>query len=410
MAFRLALFAAICLLSRSLPAKEPFTGSDIAFEHLVDRDRLAVAIENLDAETLADVAIQFCEAERILLRPHQLIRAEALMNLAIRAAVEKRRAEILHRLETYARHTARTPFVEQITAARSLAGAARSTADSPLLPIEDVTEGLLALYHEYKQHLETARVIGDGQMLTGLESSLLNDDNGLPEALQSHLLNQIADARNTLPEAGIPSSTVDTLLFASSRDMLNQPIVGFCRARLGRRVGDGQCATLVTEAFKAAGARRFPPYGRDADYVWGRFVYGLEMSGGLEMEDGAIGTGRVRPGDIVQFRNARFEGRRVNANGSWNSWTSQYPHHTAVVATVNGRRWTVYHQNVGPSGKSKDQKEIVQIGSINLNELASGWLKVYRPVSALSRVSRGDGDTADDLAVPRDLLSFPSSL
>jgi len=399
---KLAIVATVCMSASTARAEEPFIGSDAAFEHLVDRGRLVSAIRSLDAEALADIAIQFCEAERSLLRPPGAIPTDDLLQLAIRAGVERRHEDSLNRLERYARQSERQQLADQIAVARKLAGAARTTVPEPLLPIEDVTPELVSLYQEYKDHFSEAKLLGDSLLLSGLEASLQNEDNGLPEVLRTHLLASIADCRTTMPNKDNVSASLYSLLSAASRGSLNQSIVQFCRSRIGRRVGDGECATLVTEAFQAIGARRYPPHGPDADYVWGKSVYGLQVSGGLNIEDGVAGSGGAQPGDIIQFRNATFKGQQVNADGSRRSWSSRYPHHTAVIASVNGGRWTVYHQNVGPSGKSEDAKRIVQIGRINLRELDSGWLKVYRPVSALSGASRSADAVSADLPIPQE--------
>lgn len=391
-ACRLAIGAAVCFGAGAAQADEPLIGDDIAFEHLVDRGRVVNAIVTLDADALTDIAIQFSEAERVLLRPHKVLPTDRIMKLAVKASVESRREDTLNRLEQYARQNAKDQLANEISAARKLAGTARTAVAVSTLPIGQLSPDVAALYEEYQDLLKTARIVGEGRILDGLESSLQNDDIGLPDALRDQLMAQIADSRAAIPAADSTSASLYELLVKPSRGNLNQSIVGYCRARIGRRVGDGECATLVTEAYKETGARRFPPNGPDADYVWGRFVYGIEVSGGLEVEDGTTGSRGAQPGDIIQFRNASFKGQQVNTDGSRRTWTARYTHHTAVIASVSGRRWTVYHQNVGPQGKSETAKRIVQIGRINLNEMDSGWLKVYRPVSTLTAVSRSGMD------------------
>src|SRR4029077_1244340 len=81
---------------------------------------------------------------------------------------------------------------------------------------------------------------------------------------------------------------------APSLPPLNEKVLEFARSKKGEMVGDGECTSLAREAFQFAGARRFPPYGFDEDFVWGTQVESLE---------------KALPGDVLQFRDAVFKGR-----------------------------------------------------------------------------------------------------
>jgi hypothetical protein len=50
-------------------------------------------------------------------------------------------------------------------------------------------------------------------------------------------------------------------------------------------------------------------------------------------------------------------------------------HHTAVVAAVenDGRLVRIYHQNYA-------SKRVVLEGSVTLDDLKAGWIRVYRPL------------------------------
>jgi hypothetical protein len=144
---------------------------------------------------------------------------------------------------------------------------------------------------------------------------------------------------------------------------LNSRVLSFAKAKLGTKVGDGECATLAAEAVKAAGGKRFDqlgPTGTNADYVWGRKVTTLKTSGGS--------ISAVKPGDIIQFRSVSFrqDTKVMYSNGaSRTSYkTSSYSHHTAVVESVSGKFINLLQQNVGSAGKSADAKKIVQRGTI----------------------------------------------
>lgn len=141
---------------------------------------------------------------------------------------------------------------------------------------------------------------------------------------------------------------------------LSQQVFNYANARLGQRVGSGECFDLADRALRAAGARTASDYGRitrNADYVWGRSVnHQLAISG-----------------DVVQFRNYRMiittVTRTTQRNGNWTeeteTQTQTRPHHTAIVAAVgqNGAI-DVLEQNIGTgSNRRKVQRNTLYFGS-----------------------------------------------
>lgn len=148
---------------------------------------------------------------------------------------------------------------------------------------------------------------------------------------------------------------------------LNEKVAAFAKANVGKPVGDGICITLAIEALRTAGARKFPLSDPKGDYVWGSPV--------SEFKD-------ALPGDILQFRDAVFQGKRPVSKTRYVTWHHEYPHHTAIVARVeqDGKLITIYHQNVDFKGKEAD-KDKVQEGELRMDSLQpGGWVKVYRPV------------------------------
>ena len=112
----------------------------------------------------------------------------------------------------------------------------------------------------------------------------------------------------------------------------------FCREQVGKQVGNGQCAILIVEALRAAGAEtRFKDTPGSGDYVWGEFVCKLEVKNGAQtLEVGDAGRSKdkrrrtdVRPGDIIQFRDAEFQGSEIRPEGRY-TYRASRPHHTAV--------------------------------------------------------------------------------
>ncbi|MHC5545025.1 hypothetical protein ACYOEI_42860, partial [Singulisphaera rosea] len=128
-----------------------------------------------------------------------------------------------------------------------------------------------------------------------------------------------------LPSAAPPSKELPPL---------NAKVVEFAKANLGKKVGNGICITLAVEAIRDSGAKRFPLNRSDGDYEWGERVETLADA---------------LPGDILQFRDALFKGKKRLPRGRWISWHHEYAHHTAVVLAVSegGRVVTILHQNAG---------------------------------------------------------------
>jgi hypothetical protein len=152
---------------------------------------------------------------------------------------------------------------------------------------------------------------------------------------------------------------------------LNAKVVRYCQAHLGRKVGSGQCSALAYEALRAAGAKElndFNDHPGPGDYVWGKHVCTVATRGGKGVRE-TVGGDRIRPGDVVQFRDASFQGRLKGKPYSWG-----YGHHTAVVSRMNHRTGVmeILQQNV-------NGQQVVQRGTLRLQDLRSGWLRVYRP-------------------------------
>ncbi len=129
---------------------------------------------------------------------------------------------------------------------------------------------------------------------------------------------------------------------------LNDAVVSFAMANLGTQVGDGQCWTLVDQALKAAGADT----SGDAAYVWGN----------------PIGLDALAPGDVLQFENVHFQG--ATPDGGW--YSQDFPHHSAIVYSVDGNKITLLNQNVNGD-------MTVQFTTINLDDWQSGTISAYEP-------------------------------
>jgi hypothetical protein len=147
-----------------------------------------------------------------------------------------------------------------------------------------------------------------------------------------------------------------------STSTVGTQMVAYLESHLGQRVGGGECAHLAVEALRTSGARFGWIGGSNTDYAWGTLLTTVVGHGTYASYSKA--AARIQPGDVIQFTNARF------SNGMY------APHHTAIVAAVdaNGQVTAVYEQNFnGVRAVTKD--------ALNLSQLISGHVKVYRPQS-----------------------------
>jgi CHAP domain-containing protein len=121
-------------------------------------------------------------------------------------------------------------------------------------------------------------------------------------------------------------------------------VVSFARNRMGQRVGSGECFDLADQALRNAGAKSAADFGTvapDADYVWGS----------------SVGLSDVRPGDIIQFRDYRYD-RTIETETGVDTNFQERPHHTAIVERVDGQgALTVLEQNA-PQGTPVQRSQL----------------------------------------------------
>lgn len=128
---------------------------------------------------------------------------------------------------------------------------------------------------------------------------------------------------------------------------INQDVVIWARAQLGKQIGNGECAVFAREALIQAGAKTcddFTPKNDGVSHDWSdaNYVWGDEIS---DLKD-------ALPGDILQFRNffvSTTTKTVVTLSRAWSSDgdTANSPHHTAVIFEVcGGGLFKVLEQNV----------------------------------------------------------------
>lgn len=185
---------------------------------------------------------------------------------------------------------------------------------------------------------------------------------------------QSSFAENSLPGRQ-PHSAHAIKVATGNVSPLSYSVFDYAANKLGQKVGNGECEALVSEALKAVGAKNFwelGPQGYNVDYVWGSRIATITKNN--------KSTANISSGDIIQFRDVSTYEEMTYPDGSWRSYSLHYNHHTAIVKAVVGSQIYVLHQNVGNQGNGPDARKIVQNGVIDLNDLTSGTMWVYRPV------------------------------
>lgn len=154
------------------------------------------------------------------------------------------------------------------------------------------------------------------------------------------------------------------ILLALATDDLNAGVLEFARARLGEKVGDGECASLAMAALRDLGIR--PRVSREG-VTWGK------------ARDRAQDA---QPGDVLQFEDAQFVHKTRDRNRT-TTQTYSFTHHTAIVAEVKkvrGKtRLTILHQNAGFTGDSDETRRKVSQWTVDLDDLTEGTVTAYQP-------------------------------
>ncbi|MFM9874457.1 MAG: hypothetical protein ACKVQS_13460 [Fimbriimonadaceae bacterium] len=151
--------------------------------------------------------------------------------------------------------------------------------------------------------------------------------------------------------------------YAESEVKLQKDLLAFATNNLGKQVGSGQCAELISKALDAIDAKPFGTYEdfpATGDYVWGRKVATISKTEPAT---------ELKPGMILQFRNVKI----VTKSG-YATFTFSAPHHTLIVEEFNqntGETKVIEQNNQGRTYVTRD--------NINLNGIKSGTIWAYTP-------------------------------
>lgn len=120
-------------------------------------------------------------------------------------------------------------------------------------------------------------------------------------------------------------------------------VVAYAKQNFGKKIDRGECWDLANAALNRAGAAWESPFG-----------FGTKVDYKKEA---------LRPGDILQFTNVKFETEFSSAF---------FPQHTAIVYKANKDLVTVFHQNF-------NNKRTVDSLTLNLADIKDGKLEAFRP-------------------------------
>ncbi|HQQ94225.1 MAG TPA: hypothetical protein PLQ93_06705 [Bacteroidia bacterium] len=132
---------------------------------------------------------------------------------------------------------------------------------------------------------------------------------------------------------------------------LNQKIIAFVKANMGKTLGKGECWDVANAALNAIGAKW------DKKFGFGKMVdYKSEC---------------VYPGDIIQLKDALMHDEPRKGLHVYD----EYPQHTAIIMQVYSKQvYQVADQNFGLN------KRFLNTHNLNLFKLEKGSVQVYRPV------------------------------
>jgi hypothetical protein len=157
----------------------------------------------------------------------------------------------------------------------------------------------------------------------------------------------------------------------SGASNLGDRVVSFARDKIAQKVGRGECFDLVDQALRNAGAKSAADFGNvtpNADYVWGT----------------AVGLSDAQRGDIIQFRNYRYD-RTIDTTTGTDTDFQERPHHTAIVERIDGEgAITVLEQNV-PDGSPGQRSQLFfsNVSTSNAGRRTTirvqGRFRFYRP-------------------------------
>lgn len=196
-----------------------------------------------------------------------------------------------------------------------------------------MTRDVYILFHDYSQTIVTAQFSKDNPDVADLSQ------------------------RHRAPPAPLSRDELEALY-----EQVGVLVARNVRGLNGRAVGDGSAIALVREALKATVPSVLPPVGQRS---FGSLIYDNMANSSVQQMD------EIRAGDVISFRNARFQGHKGGLHQKY-SMDAGKPDHCGIVAEWEGnkRKVKVYEQG-------RDGRKVVQT-SYRLGDLKSGQVRVWR--------------------------------
>ncbi len=145
---------------------------DPAFDYYVDLVLVGTAWVELDASLITDLALQFMEGERVLLRPHRAIDSGDLMQVAIRLAAVKGDVDTLSRLEKAVERSEDKELAKELAEAKQQIKDAEGEESVWSVPVATTSAAEFARYKGVLQDIEAAIVVRDQETLETLKEEL----------------------------------------------------------------------------------------------------------------------------------------------------------------------------------------------------------------------------------------------
>jgi hypothetical protein len=272
----------------------------------------------------ASVRGEFVELERLLAEPAQKL-AEKLGDKTVLLATR----DMSRSVSPWPVHIA-IAVEFQTALKRNKIDAVRAGADSRLEKLEVLHAGFTAKDAKFAKDANRDVLVGlewTGSLKPKLKIVAFQVDQTKP------LSTEVVE---------ITRAAVDLTQFLPD---MNRAVVEFAQEQIGKKVGNGEGASLAAEALKVAGTQKHEIY------RWGRELGPHEP---------------WLPGDILQVENFSINLPEMKR---------EYKHQVAIVETIRAEEVSILHQNAFPKGM------VVQREGWPINSLSSGEIVAFRPWS-----------------------------
>lgn len=197
---------------------------DPAFAQFVDLKLLGTAWSELDANLMADVALQLANGEEILQRSHKGVTARQVMEVAMQLAAETNRPDVMDRLIRAAKARNNNELASALSTTRKLASTSRADGPPPVA-LDQLSASELALVKAWSSKIKSVRLEGDRDALRELDGQIPRIVD-LSDKQRQSLKNLVGEAIKSLPEGSSEKTAAGKLLDKLSAGSRPGPPVG----------------------------------------------------------------------------------------------------------------------------------------------------------------------------------------